>query len=303
MFKTTPLKPKFIKLTSLTLCAIATASLAACGIGGTPLRSEVAARLSAPAWMVERQIPVAPFNLTAFERMHERGQPATLYIEGDGTADNRTEPLYFDPTPTNPVALHLASKDKSINLAYLARPCQLSGLLDPEAECDSEYWHKNAFTPETINAYNTALNKMKRRYGLTGFNIVGYDSGATLAAILAASRNDVFSLRTVSGEFDLEKLVPLKTALLGTPQHHFTGGHDANNTPAEIHGYLQMLGPNTCTKDTFIQEATHETGWVDKWPELLREKTPVCVAPMEPDFTLIETPEPIFYPRMAGDKK
>ena len=114
---------KSINLNALALCAITAATLTACGIGGTPLRSEVATRLSAPAWMVERQIPVAPFNLTAFERMHERGQPVTLYIEGDGTANLRTEPLYFDPTPINPVALHLASKDKSINLAYIARPC------------------------------------------------------------------------------------------------------------------------------------------------------------------------------------
>jgi hypothetical protein len=295
---------KNTKLKSLTLCALTAASLGACGIThDNPYRTEVASRHAAPAWLNERTIPVAPYNLTAYERMHERNLPVTLYIEGDGAINADIKPLKDNATPTNPVALHLATRDKSKNLAYLARPCQYSGMLDADATCDEDALQLNAYSPETLNAYNTALNKMKRRYGLTSFHLVGYDSGATLAALIAANRNDILSLRTVSGEFDLEHLTPIKTALLGLPQHHFAGGQDEINPPAELHSYLQMLGPNDCTENTLIQEATHSSGWVDKWPELLRENVPVCASPIAPTFVPIEKPEPIYYPRDIGDLK
>jgi hypothetical protein len=292
------------KLKSLMLCTLTATSLGACGVtNDNPYRAEVANRLASPAWLDERIIAAEPYNLTAYERMHERNLPVTLYIEGDGAINADIKPLKDNVTPTNPVALHLATRDKSTNLAYLARPCQYSGMIDPEAKCDEDALLENAYSPETLNAYNTVLNKMKRRYGLTSFHLVGYDSGATLAALLAAGRNDILSLRTVSGDFDLEKLTPFKTALLGLPQHHFAGGQDEMNPPAELHGYLQMLGPNDCTENTLIQEATHEEGWVDKWPELLKENMPICASPIEPTFVPIEKPEPIYYPRMGGMKK
>lgn len=284
-------------LKSITLCSLGALTLTACGIGGTPLRSEVADRIASPAWMVERQIPADPYLLTAFERMHERGKPATLYIEGDGMKAARHEAVDYDPTPKNPVALHLASKDKVINLAYIAQPCQYSGMLDTEKECTA------ADYAESLDALNFALHKMKRRYGITSFNVVGYDSGATLAALLAATRNDINSLRTVSPEFDLETLKPQRVPLTMISQHHFTGGQDTVNRPKDIHAYLQMLGKDACVETTFIQEASHEEGFVDKWPDLLSKGTPLCEKPYEPQFTPIEKPEPIFYPRMSGSKK
>lgn len=292
------LNSKSSKLRLLSLSALAGLMLAGCGsLAGNPLRDQVADRVASPAWMVKREIQATPFYITAFERMHEPGQTATLYIEGDGEAPA------MDPTPINPVALHLASKDLSDNLAYLARPCQYSGLLDLNMKCDQSYWGDAAYNAETLAAYNTAINKIKRRYEITDLHIVGYDSGATLAALLAAQRQDVLSLRTVAGEFDIAALGPHARTLSGIPQHHFAGGQDDQNSPAQLHSYLQMVGDNECTEYTLIQESEHEKGWVDKWPELLKEKVPACSRPVEPEFVPIEKPEPIFYPRMSGDKK
>jgi len=51
-----------------------------------------------------------------------------------------------------------------------------------------------------------------------------------------------------------------------------------------------------------IQEAEHARGWVDKWPELLKAEVPICEK-ISPSYEPLDIPEPIFRPRMIGDKK
>lgn len=301
-----------LKFALLALAGLSTLGLGACA--REVMREEVAMRVATPAWMVKREIDAGPFQLVAFERMHERGSPATLYIEGDGKADEaRDSTLLFDATPVNPVALHLATKDKAENLAYLARPCQYTESYkdnydkvterpDAETFC-GEHWAGGQYSPETLAAYGDVLDRMKRRYDITAFHIVGYDGGATLAAALAASRRDVLSFRSVAGKFDLPALERHIPALRSMPQHHFIGGADTVTPPAVLHNYLQALGHTECVEYTMIQEAEHEKGWVDKWPGLLKTKVPTCRRPVEPEFVPIQKPEPIYYPRDFGDKK
>ncbi len=293
---------KFFKYSALAIAAFTSLGISACGINDV-LRGEVADRVARPAWMVKRPVEAGPFILTAFERMHERGKTATLYIEGNGEVDFLGDTTLFDPTPHNPVGLHLASMDKSKNLAYLARPCQYSGLQDKDAPCDQTYWGDAQYSAETLSAYNATLDGIKARYGVTSFNLVGYDGGATLAAALSVDRKDVLSLRTVAGRFDLDALGPRLLALRGVPQHHFIGGQDKTVPPAELHGYLQALGDSECVNHTLIQEAEHEKGWVNKWPELLKAKVPLCFIAPKPEFVPIVKPEPIYIPRMGGSKK
>ncbi len=278
-------------------------SLGACTVNDE-LNYHTAKRLAAPAWMIERKIDIGPFELTSFERMHERNETATIYIAGDGNNDiiNDNESVLYDPTPQNPLALHLASKDKADNIAYLARPCQYSGLTIRDGNC-GEYWGANKYNPEVIAALNEALDGIKGRYTITNFHLVGYDDGATVAALLASGRTDVLSLRTVAGEFDKDALMPHLASLRALPQHHFTGGRDEVTPSSHLQEYLQWLGDTDCVDHTFIQDATHDAGWVEKWPELLKTKAPTCYVPAEPDFTLIESPEPIYSPRIGIEKK
>lgn len=258
--------------------------------------------------MVERQVEAGPYMLTAYERMHERQSTGTLYIEGDGQAYLGTNKSVlgkdvFDPTPVNPVALHLASKDPAANLAYIARPCQYSGLTDRDAACGLENWGAAAYSEQTLAAYNEALNKIKSRYDLTAIHLIGYDSGATLAALLAAGRHDILSLRTVAGNFDTDVLAPHAANLRALPQRHFIGGQDTVTPPANLYAYLQLLKGSECADYTFIQEAEHEKGWVDKWAELLKQDIPRCTVTTPPAFVPIEKPEPIYYPHMGDSKK
>lgn len=304
---------------SLILALAGIGALAACT--SNVARHEITNRLGSAAWMLERGIPADPFSLTVHERMHQRGTTANIYIEGDGVSPrlnaqaNALKPI--DTTPLNPVALHLATRDKASNVAWLARPCQYSAGLDGKA-CDQTYVSDKRFSPVVLNAYNAALNEMKARYNLEGFNLIGFDGGATIAALLTAQREDVLSLRSVAGNLDHEALsayhqtpsldgslnpVEFANALSRVPQYHFIGGQDTVIPPAVLHSYLQALGDTNCAQYKLVQEAEHTKGWVDKWPDFLAEST-ACRGPVLDDFPEFELPpEPIRIQRELPSKK
>ena len=275
----------------LLLLLLVTGFLGACGLRAD-VNQQTASHIARPAFMVERFIPAGNFQLQAWERMHAPGQVATIYIEGDGIAQDKIlakelqmNTLLRDPTPDNPVALHLASRDQSKNLGYLARPCQYIKLPEKKG-CSTSYWLESRYAPEVISAYETALDEMAARYDLTGFHLVGYDGGANVAAVLAARRADVLSLRTVAGDLNPDftadhtkqnflasnsvLAIDHGSKLANVPQHHFIGAADSVITPGVYHSYRQMVGLSECIHYSLVQDADHTRGWVEKWPELLK---------------------------------
>ncbi len=270
-------------------------TLSACGID-TDLRQQTANQIARPAFMVERTIEAGQFNIEGWERMHQRHAPATIYIEGDTThavvkEESKLRGLFgSNATPANPVGLHLASRDLSKNLAYLSRPCQYIKFPE-EKGCDIKYWGADRFAPEVIEAYQTALNDIAARWNITGFHLVGFDGGANITAVLAATRDDVSSLRTVSGDLNprfvdnVDNNTPVSSnavlavdygsQLATIPQHHFIGAADDIVTPGTYHSYRQALGLSDCIHYSLIQDADHTRGWVEKWPAL-RAVEPQC---------------------------
>ncbi len=276
---------RFIDTFSIKAALFAALMLGGCIASSYPyFRTETAQRIAAPAWMIKRDVNASPFMLRAYERIHERGSTANIYIEGEGASEGSLESINGDPTPFNPVALHLASKDKAENVIYLARPCQYISIMPSGQKCDQKYWEDEKFSKTVIDAYDAALNDIAARYDITAFNLIGYSGGGTIAALLATFRQDVISVRTVSGILDhktystlheqpvLEhSLNPVNEAsrLTKIPQYHFIGGQDDVVPPAVLHSYLQAMPPTRCVQTMLVQEATHDAGWVDKWPELL----------------------------------
>lgn len=270
--------------------------LSACGIE-TDLKQRSANHIARPAFMVERKLSAGDFTLQAWERMHQRNEVATIYIEGDTINQLDTRPTLLtmnmpriNSSPKMPLGLYLASRDKSTNLGYLARPCQYVKM-PKDKGCGTSYWLENRFAPEIIEAYQIALDDMKSRYSITGFNIVGYDGGANIAAILAAKRNDIMTLRTVAGNLNPDLTndktnqktlastsvlaIDYASQLSNIPQHHFIGAADDMITPAVYHSFRQMVGLPDCISYSLVQDADHTNGWVEKWPELLAI-TPSC---------------------------
>lgn len=293
------------------------AALTGLAVGGCALtadkwRQETADRIAGPVWMIPRAIPAAPFALQAYERMHAKNAPANIYIEGDGVAWLSKTHISLDPTPSNPVALHLAAKDEAKNVAYIARPCQYTDMLGDEEPCPSDYWSVKRFAPEVLESYNLALNDIKARYHIQEFNLVGFSGGGAIAALLAAMRDDVASLRTVAGNLDHRahseyhdvsylsgSLNPPEYAqsLSAVPQIHYIGGQDEIVPPAIAHSYVTALSGTQCVQVQMVQEAEHETGWVDKWPQLLAVEPECQQIGYEIDFGDLPEFEPPVYTR------
>lgn len=268
---------------------------AACVGSSAEFREVTAERIARPAFMVERRLDAGDMDFQLWERMHERYTTANIYIEGDGDPTYLNRDITHDTTPNNPVALHLASRDLAENLVYISRPCMFKESPDKKA-CDPKYWSTRRFSPEVFTAYNAALDEIKKRYDITEFNIIGYDGGANIGAVLAATRKDVASLRTVAGNLhpdmayarNAQKLDPdniraidIAPDLAHVPQHHFIGAGDEIVPAAVYHSFRQSMGPSECVNYSFVQDADHKRGWVEKWPELLKAKA-ACDAPHVP---------------------
>lgn len=275
-------------LISLDLAVLVCLLLAGCG--AMPSERFAKARGLADAGrMVERDIAAPPFVLRSYARI---GDPASgtarLYIEGDGLAWlSRSRPSP-DPTPINPVALSLAKADPAANVIWLARPCQYH-LSTNGKLCPSGYWQAARFAPEAIAAMNGAIDELKRIHKLRRLELVGFSGGGAVALLLAARRSDVASVRTVAGTLDtdaftrLHQVSPMSASLnpaasaprlAAIPQRHFVGAED-KIVPADIYrSYRAAAGPGATASIAMIAGASHEEGWVERWPELVAQRVP-----------------------------
>ncbi|WP_242442993.1 alpha/beta hydrolase [Magnetospirillum sp. 15-1] len=225
-----------------------------------------------------------PFTLTTYSRLATPGRPVTIYIEGDGLAwldRNRVSP---DPTPRNPVALDLASHDRSANVAYLARPCQYT---EPRfnPRCTEVYWTDRRFSEEVVASMNAAVEQIKRGASADTVHLVGYSGGGAVATLIAARRKDVASLRTVAGNLDHEavnahhgvspmrgSLNPIDVAGAAStiPQLHFSGSLDTVVPSVIARDYAKRAANPACIQVVTVEGATHADGWSERWPDLLK---------------------------------
>ena len=277
--------PKFWALPCIAgiLCA---SLLLGCSGDGRAKRAETAAGIASSASMNRQGIAAAPFLLTAFVRIGDHGKAANVYIEGDGRAWLSRRAPSRNPTPTDPIALRLATKDWAENVIYLARPCQYSLMLDENAPCPEAYWTDRRFAPEVIQSYNQALDDLARRDALQGFHLIGFSGGAGIAALLAAQRRDVLSLRTVAGNLDHKahslhhgvsilggslNPVDYAAALGRIPQRHFIGARDSVVPLQIFRSYADRLPSRDCTSHQVVAGTTHTEGWEERWSALLQQ--------------------------------
>jgi pimeloyl-ACP methyl ester carboxylesterase len=252
------------------------------GASSLSVRQETAARIAAEAGMTGRVVLAGMFSLKSYERIGKPGAPVAVYIEGDGLAWVNKHMKSLNPTPPDPIALRLAAADGHENVVYLARPCQYTGWTGQGA-CPEVYWTSGVTAPEVIAAYREALDAIKARTQAAGFHLVGYSGGAAVAALAAAERQDVLSLRTVAGNLDhagfaaLHGVSPLKDSidpasvagkLATVPQVHFIGAEDAIVPSAVFEGW-ERAGGASCVHSFTVPGVSHEKGWAEAWPELL----------------------------------
>nr|WP_318384191.1 alpha/beta hydrolase [uncultured Enterobacter sp.] len=223
--------------------------------------------------------------MRSWQRISSSVSVLRVYIEGDGFAwKSRTQPS-DDPTPRNPVGLQLAAADPGANVLYLARPCQFIGPPLP-AGCTVHDWTDRRFSPQVVDTLDNALNEVLRRYPHARLELVGYSGGGNIAALLAARRDDVVSLRTVAGNLDvayvnaLHNVSPMPDALNAIDsakklnnlaQLHFSGAKDSTVPPSVAERFQRATGER-CARVIIVPDMDHGSDWAARWPELLKER-------------------------------
>jgi hypothetical protein len=274
------------KLKALTL--LGTSILAGCaggGLSGIDGRTDSAQTIASAAELSRGDITAGGYRLAVWRHMSDPAAPVNLYIEGDGLAWLSRSTPSMNPTPTEPVALRLASSDPAPNVVYLARPCQFTPL-EQSPSCSQRSWTQGRFDADVLAAMNAALDEVGTH---SGFNLIGFSGGGNIAALLAARRSDVLSLRTVAGNVDpealnaLHKVSAMPTALnardvalrISTlPQMHFIGGQDEIVSPEVFASYARAAANAPCVGSQIVPTASHTDGWQALWPTLLAKPFP-----------------------------
>ncbi|HDR2789427.1 TPA: alpha/beta hydrolase [Enterobacter asburiae] len=248
-----------------------------------------ATRIASTAGLNSENIPTRSFVIATWGRFTPPVNSIRVYIEGDGFAwKSRTQPS-DDPTPHKPTGLKLAAADPGQNVLYLARPCQFIGPPLP-ATCQVNWWTNDRFSAVVIDTMNEALEVFASRYPGVKLDMVGYSGGGNIAALLAARRKDVRSLRTVAGNLDvawvntLHNVTPMPNAISAIdraaelrtlPQIHYSG--DADKTvPVDVARRFQQVVGGNCIRVEVVSGMTHSADWAAIWPQLLKNPLPGC---------------------------
>lgn len=234
------------------------------------------------AGLEKKYVAAGAFTLATYQRIKAPSDSIRVYIEGDGRAWQTRNRLSDDPTPSEPVALTLATADTSDAVAYIARPGQFP---EPDAAaCDPTYWSARRFAPEVVDAFDKAIDKVKATAGAKHVEIIGYSGGGAIAVLVAARRADVTSLRTVAGNLDPKALCeyhkvsqldgsmdPMSAAqkVAAIPQRHFIGSKDTKVPASIVNSFVKNEGFKGDDCITVVDGATHASGWSKDWERLL----------------------------------
>lgn len=254
-------------------------------------RQALAQALAQDAGFERSEIPAGDFRLTTWHRgLHADTDTLLVYIEGDGHAWERHDRLSVDPTPENPVGLRMALRDPAPAVLYVARPCQYA---DDKirAGCNPIYWSSHRYAEEVVAAVNAAIDwalnggpEQTYSPAFKAVGLAGYSGGGTVAALVAARRNDVAWLVTVAANLDhptwtrLHGHSPLTgslnpsdfaTELRSIPQLHLVGADDDNVPVTVSNAYLERLGGSETIRVEVIAGFNHRCCWAQRWPEPL----------------------------------
>lgn len=228
------------------------------------------------------EVETALFRLQAYVpgSMHASDE-LTLYFEGDGLAWINARSPSTDPTPVDPLALHLALEQPQGNAAYLGRPCQY--LDASKAPCARRYWTEARFAEAVVNSLDQAADHLKIRAGARRLILVGYSGGGALAMLVAARRSDVVRVITVAGNLDhtawtlhhrvallRDSLNPawLRPQLANLEQYHLTGERDRVMPPRLAEDFIAGYPPGHQARVMVLPGYDHSCCWAEHWKTL-----------------------------------
>mgnify|MGYP001175467418 CR=1 FL=1 len=230
------------------------------------------------------RIEAGSFLLTTYHKgLEGSDKNLVIYIEGDGNAWDSKYQLSENPTPKNPLALKLAAKDTADAILYIARPCMF---LQQKLmrDCPARFWSSHRYSEEVISSINQVINWATEISPTNSLTLVGYSGGGTVAALIAARRNDVSTLVTIASNLDHRfwadlhhlsllagSLNPLDDAnkLSTVEQIHFVGANDKIVPKSVVESYISKMSLKDKINIHVIDDFNHSCCWVKVWPDLL----------------------------------
>ena len=224
------------------------------------------------------RLNAGPFHIAGALPAKGSYNTVVVYIEGDGRGWRNGKPP-TDPTPLGSLVLTLSQLDPAPGTVYLARPCQFLSQSQLKT-CSARYWTTHRFGPTVLRAYQEALDEIKMRTGAGTIELVGYSGGATIATLVAAQRNDVVRLITISGLLDLRGWVahhgvsPLSGSLdpmdiaekiAKMPQIHLIGAEDQVVPPHLADNFVRQMGGGTVKRIEIVPGFNHVCCWSEGW--------------------------------------
>ncbi len=208
-------------------------------------------------------------------------QPAAklhVYLEGDGSPWVRERWVSNDPTPRNPLMLHLMALDAGPSL-YLGRPCYHGLATHPS--CNPELWTHGRYSSRVVDSMESALRRLLAAGNDQALSFLGYSGGGALAMLLAERFPQTQAVVTVAGNLDPDAWAkhhgysPLRTSLnpakrptLGATifQLHLVGERDDTVPPALVRSALARQDKSEVR---VIADFDHVCCWPQVWPSVL----------------------------------
>ncbi len=280
LFRERSLGLGFMHIFPLTFVLLSLLLLSACTTHSYKSRKQTAETAALEANFQQFNFDTVLFQIYGWKKITQPlNKTLVIYIEGDGQAWKTRFKISKNPTPRKPMSLYLAIQDSSVNIIYLARPCQFINL-EKSSHCQSKYWGSHRYSQEVIDSYHSVLNQIRHTYNIKKFELVGYSGGGIIAALLAGQRNDITKLITIASNLDhlawtqYHNISPLSGSLnlysnqldfSKINQLHLWGAKDSI-VPYEINkNLLDKKLNNELSSYIIYKQFDHSCCWVENW--------------------------------------
>ena len=266
------------------LLPILALQLSGCSVPSLQQRIQLADDIARQSQLQATVISTRQFNFKVYQRPTEQAHELlVVYIEGDGRAWTPRQRISSNPTPVNPVALKLATRDSAPALAYIARPCQYLPLAG-EPHCTFNTWTDARYSEDIVDAFINVISQLKTQYSSQRVGLIGYSGGGTIAALVAARRQDVSWLVTIAGNLnpdlwtEMHRVSPLTKSL--NPIHnaqqlqrlqqlHLVGADDEVMPVTVANSYQASMHKGHRSKIVTVPDQDHGCCWHNIWPQVM----------------------------------
>ena len=148
-------------------------------------------------------ISSSQFPIQIFYQAHNSNH-AVIYLEGDGLVINSHGGVALNPTPTDPMALRLASVDKRrVTKIVINRPFHYitsdHSDSDSDSDSDSRYWTTSRYAHEVIQSILEVIQNCQKQFHFKTIEIIAYSGGASVALLLGPHLENIERITSFAG--------------------------------------------------------------------------------------------------------